>query len=778
MKFKLINPVLFGALWGVTNAFGIGIGEANVRSHLGEPLYALIDITTNHRKDINSSCLFVNVNEGFNSRVQQNEIKAIWNEKSSQVELTSVTSFTEPYAVLNIRISCKGLGTKGNNISKKINLLPDALFTDDLPDKQVAVPIESGVNRPIEMPSPFAFAIHDGSIDSGEIVSPESIQTDFHSLYKKPKVKKQIKVSQITALNEDFEYNHEWIFQQSLDEVLLNLPDSGVIYGKLKKIQPNKKQAESILPPDIQNVSPKKQQGQVVPAVVAKKKDTPALVILNGGEQALEDNRQSAILSVEHHLKNLTLEIELLKKKQELLQSTQPSKSEESVSYVQASIMGGLSFLLGIALSFSAYLTFLLKRKRNNDVDVVEFKKIETGEGKEEEKEDKWDRVEFESPEEGKKKKEQVLNAKVEQITEKEIKKEAEKLTELDITEKDVIEEAELYLIYGYPEKGIKALNEFILEAPEARKAWLRVASIYAGLGRMEEFNYTANEYYRLNIDKKNPKEKLVSIWNLIQALGRTLDPENPLYTNKHLMIKASKVQLGDILVSLGFVTKQVLDTHLKTFDFSIHGRLGNYLIDNKVITHAQLDIALFRQNTSGFDLNEIQKGLTKTDEVKKEEVNNSDAINNSFNEHFLAGLTVKKGASIPVLTDVVPVAAEIIFENEFHLESDQVVDFVSTHFSDLPSGKEKIVANEQVVDYHVDIIDFQSEKRTATKIDLVEPLVVKNEFIMPEINFDISYDIPAAPIKELTEYQNSDNIIKKANELPIITIDFSSLEK
>ena len=53
---------------------------------------------------------------------------------------------------------------------------------------------------------------------------------------------------------------------------------------------------------------------------------------------------------------------------------------------------------------------------------------------------------------------------------------------------------------------------------------------------------------------------------------------------------------LGDLLVDLGAVSLQALETALKEYDVTRDGRVGAYLVAQGAITQVQLDTALERQ--------------------------------------------------------------------------------------------------------------------------------------------------------------------------------------
>lgn len=166
-----------------------------------------------------------------------------------------------------------------------------------------------------------------------------------------------------------------------------------------------------------------------------------------------------------------------------------------------------------------------------------------------------------------------------------------------------VLEEAELYSVYGHADKGIRILKEFLVQHPRSEKSWTLLLSIYASSGQSQEFEKSARDF--LNRNKNSSSLKIV------QALGRTLDRDNPLYAEEMIAGEAevspladlsAQRPIGDILIELGYLSAQDLQNCLGDFDHAKHGRFGNYLLTRRMINHAQLNEALLRQQTSGMD--------------------------------------------------------------------------------------------------------------------------------------------------------------------------------
>jgi hypothetical protein len=168
-----------------------------------------------------------------------------------------------------------------------------------------------------------------------------------------------------------------------------------------------------------------------------------------------------------------------------------------------------------------------------------------------------------------------------------------------ELAEQDsMLEEAELYAVHGHPDKAIEILHEIVMQHPAHAEAWLLLLSILSSLGKGGEFEQSARDFLRHN--------KNSTSWKMIQALGRTLDQNNPLYAGDGNLGAAAmflpqlalnkRRPVGDILVEMGALSSPQLQDCLASFDPKLHGRLGGYLITRKAITHAQLNEALLQQ--------------------------------------------------------------------------------------------------------------------------------------------------------------------------------------
>lgn len=172
------------------------------------------------------------------------------------------------------------------------------------------------------------------------------------------------------------------------------------------------------------------------------------------------------------------------------------------------------------------------------------------------------------------------------------------KKAEKSVSEDDsMLEEAGLYAANGRMDKAAGILHEIIGRNPAKVGAWTLLLSVYSALCRVADFERVAREF--LKHHKASPS------WSGIQVLGRTLDRDNPLYTNQNGHISAAPLlpdtlnlrrPIGDILIEMGILSQREIMKYLDEFDPKRHGRFGGYLVARKAITIAQLDQALLQQ--------------------------------------------------------------------------------------------------------------------------------------------------------------------------------------
>lgn len=85
-----------------------------------------------------------------------------------------------------------------------------------------------------------------------------------------------------------------------------------------------------------------------------------------------------------------------------------------------------------------------------------------------------------------------------------------------------VLDEADLYLAYGWANRAIDSLQEYLGKHPEDVHLWKKLFEIYSAQGMKPEFEQLALRCQSTMDDS--------SLWVLVQKLGRQLDSGNPLY--------------------------------------------------------------------------------------------------------------------------------------------------------------------------------------------------------------------------------------------------------
>lgn len=107
-------------------------------------------------------------------------------------------------------------------------------------------------------------------------------------------------------------------------------------------------------------------------------------------------------------------------------------------------------------------------------------------------------------------------------------------LTEMD----SVVEEADLYLIYGWTDKAVDLLQGYIEKHPQEIQPWIMLFDIYRSQGKKEAFDKLAHRF-KENIDDEEQ-------WHKVQALGHEFDPKNSLYFSAKQKSEEVKTQEAD----------------------------------------------------------------------------------------------------------------------------------------------------------------------------------------------------------------------------------------
>lgn len=139
ISFNLIS--LSSLLLCHSYAYAIGLGEANLRSSLGQNLLVQIPIEGFYRENMNSNCVKATVdtlNDEFIAATKVEFIAPVSEGKNAYIKLTTRHSITEPAIKLLVSVSC------GQNIQRQYALLLDledanSNLADSLPKNSVQV---------------------------------------------------------------------------------------------------------------------------------------------------------------------------------------------------------------------------------------------------------------------------------------------------------------------------------------------------------------------------------------------------------------------------------------------------------------------------------------------------------------------------------------------------------------------------------------------------------------------------------------------------------------
>ena len=111
----------------------------------------------------------------------------------------------------------------------------------------------------------------------------------------------------------------------------------------------------------------------------------------------------------------------------------------------------------------------------------------------------------------------------------------------IDTNEVDPIAEAEVYMAYGRDAQAEEILKEALSKDPNRHEIRLKLLEIYAGRKNLNAFEAMAGEMYAALGGQAS------QVWDKAAKMGRTLDPQNPLYAEKSKATVATEsAALGD----------------------------------------------------------------------------------------------------------------------------------------------------------------------------------------------------------------------------------------
>lgn len=103
----------------------------------------------------------------------------------------------------------------------------------------------------------------------------------------------------------------------------------------------------------------------------------------------------------------------------------------------------------------------------------------------------------------------------------------------IDTHDVDPIAEAEVYMAYGRDAQAEEILKDAIIKEPQRHELHLKLLEIYAARNDTSAFETVAGEMYT-TLGAADP------VWGKVAAMGRKLEPENPLYSEDNITDKAS----------------------------------------------------------------------------------------------------------------------------------------------------------------------------------------------------------------------------------------------
>ena len=141
-----------------------------------------------------------------------------------------------------------------------------------------------------------------------------------------------------------------------------------------------------------------------------------------------------------------------------------------------------------------------------------------------------------------------------------------------------VLDEADLYLAYGWANRAIESLQEYLGKHPDDVNLWKKLFEIYSSQGMKAEFEQLALRCQSTMDDS--------GLWVLVQKLGRQLDASNPLYFSSP---EESETSAPEMATEAPTVQDEVptLDTPL---DFVLDPEQAKPQEDDKASSHLEFD--------------------------------------------------------------------------------------------------------------------------------------------------------------------------------------------
>ncbi len=588
-----ILPLLLSSYFALPSALAIGIDKVTLHSNLGEPLFAQVDLQIGAEESVDDSCIFLTVADDIaeNSIPPQTlrNLTVKLSADKQKIDIRSRNAFNEPYAIFRLRVQCNGWGS----ISKTITLLPevaDASTQAVHPDTTIETATVAGQNV---TPAPAAApTIIHGADDRGKTVTA------------RPPERTALPVAREQTVNKPRNKNSSKLSHRKKRELQFQLTLAGE-------------------PLDLTRI------GTLTPENIEKLRARQKLMD--------EDDQTASFMTMQHQLKLMQEELASIRLKLAQLQGSASAVSTASASPISnpvappetktvksqswRSLVPTEAIVAAIALVVLGLFWIAKRKARHYPSETTATAGVEP--------------IIIQPPEQNAPPLvpiKQDGNSPIEQ-------KPSAPARDIDIQVKsgkekevELLEEAELYVIYGHSDKAIKMLAEYVGHHPSSDNAWVLLFSIYSSCGQSQEFEAAARKFRRLN--------KSSAAWKTVQALGRTVDNDHPLYSDETNPTESApwlpspihrpRRHIGDILVELGHISPEDMRNCLSEFDPKLHGRFGNYLLTKRLISHAQINDALL-----------IQQEINSTSKL------NSELPSLQQVEHMLSGFDPAKDGSV-----------------------------------------------------------------------------------------------------------------------------------
>lgn len=544
----------------------VGIGELDLVSKLGERVEAYVDVQLSKGENIDDACLSLHaVKEGAvdsSNALLQTGLSTRLNKTSHKIEIRSKRPLNEPAAEFSLHIQCKDSASSN---TKVFAVLPEF----GVATAPVAVVAHKVVTAPI--PAVVVAKPAPSQVDTAKLLEQTPLAVEPAPSMKKTSMRATAKAPKSAS--------------KGKAEFKLQLSDGELDISRVGKLSANDRE------------------------------------VISAQRKMLDEDDQTAhLLAMQYQMKAMSEEIQSIRQKLASLEAAkvEAKKAEPPVSSdTWQLILKILAGLVSIGLSVFGVRYYMAMKARAPKPEKIKIEKVGTRPAK-------------------------PIGESSHGIVRPTGSKQYQALQalqdELDIPislsdsespnkeEQTVLEEAELYAVYGHSDKAIRILLEFLGQFPKSENAWMLLLSIYSSNAQIDEFEKTSRKF--LSHNKNSPH------WKTIQALGRTLDKDNDLYQEEKtekgalwLPSSATKQRpIGDILIELGYLSAQDMQNCLGEFDPKQHGRFGNYLLMRRMINHSQLNEALLKQQSGdGTEMEASEESNQLAEDARPTEVSTAD---------------------------------------------------------------------------------------------------------------------------------------------------------